>query len=358
MSNPRASSSAVTSTDQKNAPENTPKYAAPLWLGDLNSTIHEYLFNVDRGIEISNDTNLTSYYAKPNLTLFESQLPLLELAQAVANSQYSEIKRLLDIASHDINVLTKFLTTKVTVINLLGRKFANQTIFKIALGDREHHVDIQKNNRNIKIVDGIAELIRSYFDKVENGWVLAQTQFNEKFPHFAAEEKAVVGEERASAPWDPIVAKKLFAAVKETSSEIKQLIGEYEYVFAYAGFLSRNSEVPNRTIYLKAESQGLTCRYIGLKEQVINTIMTWDELKNVPYTLAEINDSLVLNNMFSTVAKATNEQIQQTIALDSFHGYDLRAFYTHYDDSDILASAICYVPENIALNPSNYPALF
>jgi hypothetical protein len=52
------------------------------------------------------------------------------------------------------------------------------------------------------------------------------------------------------------------------------------------------------------------------------------------------NDSRELNRMIKTVSEATDDECQQTMALDSFHGYDLRPSSWAVNNDEVLASAI------------------
>lgn len=53
-----------------------------------------------------------------------------------------------------------------------------------------------------------------------------------------------------------------------------------------------------------------------------------------------LSDSSALNRVIKIVAAATDANCQQTMALDSFHGYDLRPSSWAYSDDEILASAV------------------
>jgi hypothetical protein len=257
---------------------------------DFDSVEHATSFNAEEygkfilqeGVFEPNKARAYGVTAFP--TFFEKNLLVMELAHAVLRGKYSEVKAILDKASLYPPLLEKLLTTTVNITDHAPRKHVNRTVYQLAIGAFDE--DFSKNGKNV--IDGIRQLMGSYFFKLPNGAAMkAEQMLGQKPPGWEKKE-----EERQKN--DAEKYHELLEVVRATSDELCQQALALDSIHGYnlcpPSWANNNDEVLASAVYLKATDAGLECRYRILDGTVKEKVIGWDKLPHFPHNEKHIID--------------------------------------------------------------------
>jgi hypothetical protein len=213
---------------------------------------------------------------------------LLGHAVLATQEDIQQIKKILATPSSrnpvdQINYLQKLLCTPGTVKGYNGRIYKDRTLYQLALGAREYNV-ISENG--IQVVEGLVELLGTYFEKLPNGKTLQQQQYATQFPA-GYEEKE---NERIST--DSRELKRVIGVIgNATDADCQQTLALdsfHGYDLRRASSVANDNDVLASAIYLHAERDSLRCRFRGLDGQVKTHLISWHKLVEVPHSVDKI----------------------------------------------------------------------
>jgi hypothetical protein len=240
---------------------------------DTDDIVKGYLFDQHGGVSTAS-FDAVKHYNTVGPTLFEHQLFVTELVRAVMNAQYNKVQEILEKASRHLPLLEKLLTTPMTVVDLIGRKHVNKTAYQLALGAKDYDVVIRIENRDIKIIKGIVELITSYFDKLNHGVDLCKKQHEEHKSKYAKENEQLRAK-KDSEELHRIV--DIIATASEADCRQTMALDSF-HGYDLDNLIPSNEVYSSAVVYLENRAAGMNCHFIALDGKVKTKLVPWHQI--------------------------------------------------------------------------------
>jgi hypothetical protein len=294
-------------------------------INDLNNIILEY--TMPEGFD-STGWSLEKHRARSRLSLFESRLPVVTLLQHVVNGEKDQVQAILDQAvacskdQKNPELLRELLVATGTVIDHAGRKHKNRTAYQLAIGAHDYNVD---SYRGPQVVDGIVEMLICYFKKLTDGEALWRQQHHAQLPN--GYQFSLLSAELEQNPEN---AQPSEIYLSETG---KYLVRSPEG--AVKGGIIQGVKMTDLSSKLMDHSFKL-----AVLKKIAST--TPQHILSGADKLEEkiVNDSREFKRVIDAVVSVSNADCQQTMLLDSFHGYYIRRDHLEIHENKLFAGEI------------------